>query len=72
MQDSVYYNEHPDELEKFRINSFHSLRDLVLQEINGLRRLCKNEKIRMQDLCDVIDLYKYGIRENPWKSLDLA
>ena len=26
----------------------------------------------MQDLCDVIDLYKYGIRENPWKSLDLA
>lgn len=40
-------------------------------EINGLRRLCKNEKIRMKDLCDVIDLYKYGIRENPWKSLDL-
>lgn len=40
-------------------------------EINGLRRLCKNEKIRMRDLCDVIDLYKYGIRENPWKSLDL-
>ena len=26
----------------------------------------------MQDFCDVIDLYKYGIRENPWKSLDLA
>ena len=26
----------------------------------------------MKDLCDVVDLYKYGIKENPWKSLDLA
>ena len=25
----------------------------------------------MRDMCDVIDLYKYGIKENPWKSLDL-
>ena len=70
MQDSAYYNEHPDELEKIQ-DKFIALTDgFSFTEINGLRRLCKNEKIRMQDLCDVIDLYKYGIKENPWKGLN--
>lgn len=72
MQDSPYYNEHPDELEKIQDKFVALTEGFSFTEINGLRRLCKNEKIRMQDLCDVIDLYKYGIRENPWKSLDLA
>lgn len=71
MQDNPYYTEHPDELEKIQ-NKFVALtEDFSFTEINGLRRLCKNEKIRMQNLCDVIDLYKYGIRENPWKKLNL-
>lgn len=71
MEDSAYYNEHPDELEKIQDKFVALTEGFSFTEINGLRRLCKNEKIRMQDLCDVIDLYKYGIRENPWKSLDL-
>ena len=25
----------------------------------------------MKDMCGVIDLYKYGVRENPWRSLDI-
>lgn len=71
MEDSAYYYDHPDELEKIQ-DQFAALTDgFSFTEINGLRRLCKNEKIRMKDLCDVIDLYKYGIKENPWKSLDL-
>lgn len=72
MQDSTYYNDHPDELEKIQDKFVALTEGFSFTEINGLRRLCKNEKIRMHDLCDVIDLYKYGIRENPWKSLDLA
>lgn len=71
MEDSAYYNDHPDELEKIQDKFVALTEGFSFTEINGLRRLCKNEKIRMQDLCDVIDLYKYGIRENPWKSLDL-
>lgn len=71
MEDSTYYNEHPDELEKIQDKFVALTEGFSFTEINGLRRLCKNEKIRMKDLCDVIDLYKYGIRENPWKSLDL-
>lgn len=70
-QDSPYYSEHPDELEKIQDKFVALTEGFSFTEINGLRRLCKNEKIRMKDLCDVVDLYKYGIRENPWKSLDL-
>ena len=71
MEDSAYYTDHPDELEKIQDKFVALTEGFSFTEINGLRRLCKNEKIRMQDLCDVIDLYKYGIRENPWKSLNL-
>lgn len=71
MEDSIYYNNHPDELLKIQ-DKFIALTDgFSFTEINGLRRLCKNEKIHIKDLCDVVDLYKYGIKENPWKSLDL-
>lgn len=71
MQDNPYYTEHPDELEKIQDKFVALTEDFSFTEINVLRRLCKNEKIRMQNLCDVIDLYKYGIRENPWKKLNL-
>lgn len=70
-EDIVYYNDHPDDLEKIRDRFVALTEGFSFTEINGLRRLCKNEKIRIQDLCDVIDLYKYGIKENPWRSLDL-
>lgn len=71
-QDSAYYSAHPDELEKIQDKFVALTEGFSFTEINGLRRLCKNEKIRMRDLCDVVDLYKYGIRENPWKRLDLS
>lgn len=71
LADKPYYQANPDELEKIQ-DRFVALTDgFSFTEINGLRRLCKNEKIPMKDLCDVIDLYKYGIRENPWRSLNL-
>ena len=69
-QDSPYYADHPEELEKLQDKFVALTEGFSFTEINGLRRLCKNEKIRMKDLCDVVDLYKYGIRENPWHSLN--
>lgn len=71
VEDSPYFNNHPEELEKIQDKFVALTEGFRFIEINGLRRLCKNEKIRMRDLCDVIDLYKYGIRENPWKNLAL-
>ena len=70
MQDKAYYDVHPEELEKIQDKFIALTEGFSFTEINGLRRLCKNEKIKIQDMCDVIDLYKYGIRENPWKKLN--
>lgn len=71
-EERTHFNEYPDELEKIQ-DRFTALTDgFTFTELNGLRMLCKNEKIHMKDLCDVVDLYKYGIKENPWKSLNIA
>ena len=68
--ESSYYKEHSEELAKIQ-DRFVALTDeFTFTELNGLRRLCKNEKFNIHDMCDVIDLYKYGIKENPWKKLD--
>lgn len=70
-QDHTYYNEHADELEKIQ-DRFVALTDgFCFTEINGLRRLCKNERMHINKMCDVIDLYKFGINENPWNRLDI-
>lgn len=69
-EDVGYYTEHPDELEKVQDKFVGLTEGFSFTEINGLRRLCKNERIRIRQMSSVIDLYKYGIRENPWDNLD--
>lgn len=71
MEDSTYYKENPIELETVQDRFIALTEGFSFTEINGLRRLCKNEHIRIKDMSDVIDLYKYGIKENPWKKLNL-
>ena len=68
---SAEYADKPEELEKIQ-DRFVALTDgLSFTELNGLRKLCKREQLPVREMCDVVDLYKYGIRENPWKQLDL-
>lgn len=69
-EDIVYYNEHPDELEKVQDKFVGLTEGFSFTEINGLRRLCKNEKTHIRNMASVVDLYRYGIKENPWDTLD--
>ena len=70
-EDIGYYEENPAELDKIQ-DRFVALTDgMSITELNGLRKLCKTENLHIRDMCDVIDLFKYGIRENPWKQLNL-
>ena len=32
----------------------------------------QKEDMHIKDMCDVIDLYKYGIKDNPWNKLSIA
>ena len=70
-EDYPYYEEHPDELEKIQDRFIGLTEGFSFTEINGLRRLCKNEKTRLRQMSTVIDLYRYGIKENPWDSLNV-
>lgn len=69
--ESKEFEETPDELEKIQ-DRFISLTDgMSFTELNGLRKLCKKEKLHIREMCEVIDLFKYGIRDNPWRKLNL-
>ncbi|MGN1338854.1 MAG: AAA family ATPase [Oscillospiraceae bacterium] len=66
-----YYTEHPAELAKIQERFAALTEGFSFTEMNGLRKLCKNERVSVRNMCDVIDLYKYGIKDNPWRSLDV-
>jgi len=70
VEDNSYFIDNPDELDKIQDKFVALTEGFSFTEINGLRRLCKNEGIHMGKMCDVIDIYKYGIKENKWNKLD--
>ena len=70
MEDNLYFKENPDELEKIQDKFVALTEGFSFTELYGLRELCANERIHMNKMCDVIDLYKYGIKENPWNKLE--
>ena len=65
-----YYEEHPEELEKIQDKFVGITERFSFTELNGLRRLSKNQRISIHNLCDVVDLYKFGIKDNPWNTID--
>lgn len=69
-EDIKLFEEKKDELEKIQNRFVGMTEGFTFTELNGLRRLCKLQQIRINDMCDVIDLYKFGIKDNPWKNLD--
>ena len=69
-RDLGYYETHPGELDKLTARFLGLTEGLSLTELLSLRSLCVNEGLAVRDLCRVVDLYKYGIRENPWDKLD--
>ncbi|WP_406037814.1 AAA family ATPase [Succinimonas sp.] len=37
--------------------------------LNGLSLLSRKQRFRISDLCKVVDLYRFGITDNPWQTL---
>ncbi len=59
------------ELEKIQDKFIGLTEGFSFREINDLRKLCKNERSSIAKMTDVIDLYRYGIKENPWTRPEL-
>lgn len=70
-EDIKSFEGHEADIEKIQDRFVGLTEGMSFTELNGLRKLCKKEQLHIQDMCDVVDLFKYGIRENPWKSLDV-
>lgn len=69
--DMPYYREHPEELERLREKFVGLTEGLTFTELSAMRRLSKQEHTPIRDLCSIVDLYKYGIKENPWETLSM-
>lgn len=67
--DKGYYEERPDELERIQDRFVALTEGFSFTELNGLRRLCKKQCEHVKDMCSVIDLYKFGVKENPWDAI---
>ena len=59
------------ELEKIQNKFVGMTEGFTFLELNDLRTLCHNEGIAISKMYEVVDLYRYGIRENPWTRADL-
>lgn len=66
-----YYEEHPKELVKIQDKFIGLTEGFSFREINDLRKLSKNEKCHIGRMPEIIDLYRYGPKENPWTRADL-
>ena len=66
-----FYEAYPEELERLREKFVGLTEGLTFTELDAMRRLSKQERTPIRDLCQVVDLYKYGIRENPWATLSM-
>lgn len=69
--DMPHYREHPEELERLREKFVGLTEGLTFTELNAMRRLSKQEHTPIRELCSIVDLYKYGIKENPWETLSM-
>ena len=70
-RDMPYYTEHEDELERIKEKFVGLTEGMTFTELDEMRMLCKAEETPIRDLCTVVDLYKYGIKENPWSTLSV-
>ena len=69
--DMPFYEEHPEELIRLQEKFVGLTEGLTFTELDAMRRLSKRECTPIRELCTIVDLYKYGIKENPWQNLSI-
>jgi DNA polymerase III delta prime subunit len=72
-EDIKKYSSEADrvELDKLKQRFVGLTEGFTYVDLQGLQKLCKNQHYRIPDFCNVVDLYRYGVKENPWQSLDI-
>ena len=65
------YIENPKELEKIKEKFVGLTEGFTRLELCDLSLLCENERFSIHEMTKIVDLYRYGVRENPWTSDEL-
>lgn len=69
-RDCLLVEQQPERVKKL-INQFVGITEgFTYSDLIGMRVLCQNEQYGLMELPKVVDLYRYGIRENKWNSID--
>lgn len=64
-------NFSPSDLEKLKNRFVARTEGFTNFEMANLRNLSRSQRTNLNELCSVVDLYTYGIKENPWQSSEL-
>lgn len=69
-EDMHFYTENPSQLDKLQKKFVGLTEGFSYSDLIGMRTLCYREHYRMSHLANVVDLYRYGIKENKWATVD--
>lgn len=65
------YESQPEELDKLKSKFVGLTEGFTRRELIDMQSLSKNERYHINQMNEVVDLFRYGIRENPWTADDL-
>ena len=69
-EDMRFYTDNPSQLDKLQKKFVGLTEGFSYSDLFGMRTLCYREHYRMSHLANVVDLYRYGIKENKWATVD--
>lgn len=69
-EDMRFYTDNPSQLDKLQKKFVGLTEGFSYSDLIGMRTLCYREHYRMSHLANVVDLYRYGIKENKWATVD--
>ncbi|GLH65068.1 AAA family ATPase [Parageobacillus sp. G301] len=61
----------PEEQNKLKQQFIDLTEGFTNIELNGLRMLCRQEKIHIRKIAEAIRLYKHGVKESPWEEIGI-
>ena len=68
-----FYSEGREVNEEELMKSFPDLTEnFSNRELEDLCTISVQEKMHINDMKEIIDLYKYGVKENPWEKIDFS
>lgn len=59
----------PEELEKYKQHFVELTDGFKNLELNALKQLCRKEGLQIERIKDAINMYKYGLKDNPWNDI---